>query len=175
MFVIAKNRRDQQSDFRRQGCSGARQCDLWFPVREGSERPCVKAKRRVLVNTSEVMPGGFISQCGFLIPTNGSTGDAKSGWCGATSFFNATLAATYGFRNAIAPLCYAWNGNRTKGHCAEHGVCLKKPSAQWSVPLHEISLFPVGPKAGPRPQSVQALVSESFGEAGTAAEETLLK
>jgi len=150
-------------------------CDL---VVSGSRKVLTSVREgetAFLVNTSEVMPGDFTRNADFSLPTERlKRAIAKAAGAEQTSFFNATLAATRLFGNAIAANMFMLGMASQKG-----ALPLTPESVEEAIRLNgqsvamNIAAFRWGRKAGHDPQSVQALVSDQLAEAGTAAEETV--
>ena len=150
-------------------------CDL---VVSGSRKVLTSVREgetAFLVNTSEVMPGDFARNADFSLPTERlKRAIVKSAGVEQTSFFNATLAATRLFGNAIAANMFMLGMASQKG-----ALPLSPESVEEAIRLNgqavsmNIAAFRWGRKAGHDPQSVEALVSAPSPASDDAAEETV--
>ncbi|WP_417417850.1 indolepyruvate ferredoxin oxidoreductase family protein [Hoeflea sp.] len=150
-------------------------CDL---VVSGSRKVLTSVREgetAFLVNTSEVMPGDFTRNADFSLPTERlKRAIVKAAGAEKTSFFNATLAATRLFGNAIAANMFMLGMASQKG-----ALPLTPDSVEEAIRLNgqsvamNIAAFRWGRKATHDPQSVQALVSDQLVETDAAAEETV--
>ncbi|MEM5493151.1 indolepyruvate ferredoxin oxidoreductase family protein [Hoeflea sp. AS16] len=150
-------------------------CDL---VVSGSRKVLTSVREgetAFLVNTSEVMPGDFTRNADFSLPTERlKRAIVKAAGAEKTSFFNATLAATRLFGNAIAANMFMLGMASQKG-----ALPLTPDSVEEAIRLNgqsvamNIAAFRWGRKAAHDPQSVQALVSDQLVETDAAAEETV--
>ena len=150
-------------------------CDL---VVSGSRKVLTSVREgetAFLVNTSEVMPGDFTRNADFSLPTERlKRAIVKAAGVEQTSFFNATLAATRLFGNAIAANMFMLGMASQKG-----ALPLTPSSVEEAIRLNgqsvvmNIAAFRWGRKAAHDPQSVQTLVSDQLIEADAAVEETV--
>ena len=150
-------------------------CDL---VVSGSRRVLTSVREgetAFLVNTSEVMPGDFTRNADFSLPTERlKRAIVKAAGAEQTSFFNATLAATRLFGNAIAANMFMLGMASQKG-----ALPLTPSSIEEAIRLNgqsvamNIAAFRWGRKAAHDPQSVQSLVSDQLVDADAAVEETV--
>ncbi|MEM5470124.1 indolepyruvate ferredoxin oxidoreductase family protein [Hoeflea sp. AS60] len=150
-------------------------CDL---VVSGSRKVLTSVREgetAFLVNTSEVMPGDFTRNADFSLPTERiKRAIVKAAGTEQTSFFNATLAATRLFGNAIAANMFML------GMASQRGALPLTPdSVEEAIRLNgqsvtmNIAAFRWGRKAGHDPKSVEVLVSAQLAEADKVAEETV--
>ena len=150
-------------------------CDL---VVSGSRKVLTSVREgetAFLVNTSEVMPGDFTRNADFSLPTERlKRAIVKAAGAEQTSFFNATLAATRLFGNAIAANMFMLGMASQKG-----ALPLTPSSIEEAIRLNgqsvamNIAAFRWGRKAAHDPQSVQSLVSDQLVDADAAVEETV--
>jgi len=150
-------------------------CDL---VVSGSRKVLTSVREgetAFLVNTSEVMPGDFTRNADFSLPTERlKRAIVKAAGAERTSFFNATLAATRLFGNAIATNMFMLGMASQKG-----ALPLSPDSVEEAIRLNgqavamNIAAFRWGRKAAHDPESVQALVSDQPASLEPAAEETV--
>ena len=150
-------------------------CDL---VVSGSRKVLTSVREgetAFLVNTSEVMPGDFTRNADFSLPTERlKRAIVKAAGAEQTSFFNATLAATRLFGNAIAANMFMLGMASQKG-----ALPLTPGSVEEAIRLNgqsvamNIAAFRWGRKAAHDSQSVQSLVSDQLIDPDTAVEETV--
>jgi indolepyruvate ferredoxin oxidoreductase len=150
-------------------------CDL---VVSGSRKVLTSVREgetAFLVNTSEVMPGDFTRNADFSLPTERlKRAIVKAAGADRTSFFNATLAATRLFGNAIAANMFMLGMASQKG-----ALPLTPASVEEAIRLNgqavkmNIAAFRWGRKAAHDPQSVEALMSDQPGPAQPEARETV--
>lgn len=150
-------------------------CDL---VVSGSRKVLTAVREgetAFLVNTSEVMPGDFARNADFSLPTERlKRAIVKAAGAEKTSFFNATIAATRLFGNAIAANMLMLGMASQKG-----ALPLSPDSVEEAIRLNgqsvkmNIEAFRWGRKAAHDPQSVDALVSDQLVEAEPRAEESI--
>lgn len=150
-------------------------CDL---VVSGSRKVLTAVREgetAFLVNTSEVMPGDFARNADFFLPTERlKRAIVKAAGAEKTSFFNATVAATRLFGNAIAANMFMLGMASQKG-----ALPLSPDSVEEAIRLNgqsvkmNIEAFRWGRKAAHDPQSVEALVSDQLAETEPVAEETV--
>jgi len=148
-------------------------CDL---VVSGSRKVLTSVREgetAFLVNTNEVMPGDFARDADFSLPTERlKRAIVKAAGAEKTSFFNATVAATRLFGNAIAANMMMLGMASQKG-----ALPLSPDSVEDAIRLNgqsvkmNIEAFRWGRKAAHDPQSVEALFSEEQAEAETVVEE----
>ena len=150
-------------------------CDL---VVSGSRKVLTSVREgetAFLVNTSEVMPGDFTRNADFSLPTERlKRAIVKAAGAEKTSFFNATVAATRLFGNAIAANMFMLGMASQKGALplspasVEEAIRLNGPSGKMNI-----EAFRWGRKAAHDPQSVEALVGDQQAVPDTAVEETV--
>jgi indolepyruvate ferredoxin oxidoreductase len=150
-------------------------CDL---VVSGSRKVLTSVREgetAFLVNTNEVMPGDFARNADFSLPTERlKRAIVKAAGADKTSFFNATVAATRLFGNAIAANMMMLGMASQKG-----ALPLSPDSVEEAIRLNgqsvkmNIEAFRWGRKAAHDPQSVEALFSDQRGEAETVVDETV--
>ncbi|MGJ8571576.1 MAG: indolepyruvate ferredoxin oxidoreductase family protein [Hoeflea sp.] len=150
-------------------------CDL---VVSGSRKVLTSVREgetAFLVNTNEVMPGDFARNADFSLPTERlKRAIVKAAGAEKTSFFNATVAATRLFGNAIAANMFMLGMASQKGalplspDTVEEAIRLNGQSVKMNI-----EAFRWGRKAAHDPQSVEALVSDQFAEAESEARETV--
>jgi indolepyruvate ferredoxin oxidoreductase len=150
-------------------------CDL---VVSGSRKVLTSVREgetAFLVNTSEVMPGDFTRNADFSLPTERlKRAIVKAAGAEQTSFFNATLAATRLFGNAIAANMFMLGMASQKG-----ALPLTPESVEEAIRLNgqsvamNIAAFRWGRKAAHDPLSVQSLVSDQLVDPDAAVEETV--
>jgi len=139
-------------------------CDL---VVSGSRKVLTSVREgetAFLVNTSEVMPGDFARNADFSLPTERlRRAIVKAAGVEQTSFFDATVAATRLFGNAIAANMFMLGMASQKG-----ALPLTPESVEEAIRLNgqavamNVEAFRWGRKAGHDPQSVQAIVSDTL-------------
>ena len=147
-------------------------CDL---VVSGSRKVLTSVREgetAFLVNTSEVMPGDFARNADFSLPTERlKRAIVKASGADNTSFFNATLAATRLFGNAIAANMFMLGMASQKG-----ALPLSPESVEDAIRLNgeavamNIAAFRWGRKAGHDPQSVLSVISDPLPSASAAEE-----
>jgi len=150
-------------------------CDL---VVSGSRKVLTSVREgetAFLVNTSEVMPGDFTRNADFSLPTERlKRAIVKAAGAEKTSFFNATVAATRLFGNAIAANMFMLGMASQKG-----ALPLSPTSVEEAIRLNgqsvkmNIEAFRWGRKAAHDPASVEALVSDQRAEPETTLEQTV--
>ncbi|SOE16403.1 indolepyruvate ferredoxin oxidoreductase [Hoeflea halophila] len=150
-------------------------CDL---VVSGSRKVLTSVREgetSFLVNTSEVMPGDFTRNADFSLPTERlKRAIVKAAGAEKTSFFNATMAATRLFGNAIAANMFMLGMASQKG-----ALPLSPASVEEAIRLNgqsvkmNIEAFRWGRKAAHDPKSVEALMSDQRAESDSTAEETV--
>jgi indolepyruvate ferredoxin oxidoreductase len=121
------------------------------------------------------MPGDFTRDADFSLPTERlKRAIVKAAGADRTSFFNATLAATRLFGNAIAANMFMLGMASQKG-----ALPLTPASVEEAIRLNgqavkmNIAAFRWGRKAAHDPQSVEALMSDQPGPAQPEAKETV--
>ena len=150
-------------------------CDL---VVSGSRKVLTSVREgetAFLVNTNEVMPGDFARNADFSLPTERlKRAIVKAAGTDKTSFFNATVAATRLFGNAIAANMMMLGMASQKG-----ALPLSPDSVEEAIRLNgqsvkmNIEAFRWGRKAAHDPQSVEALVADQTMDAEPVEEETV--
>ena len=150
-------------------------CDL---VVSGSRKVLTSVREgetAFLVNTNEVMPGDFARDADFSLPTERlKRAIVKAAGADKTSFFNATVAATRLFGNAIAANMMMLGMASQKG-----ALPLSPDSVEEAIRLNgqsvkmNIEAFRWGRKAAHDPQAVEALFPDQRAEAETVVEETV--
>ncbi|MDP2120523.1 MAG: indolepyruvate ferredoxin oxidoreductase family protein [Hoeflea sp.] len=150
-------------------------CDL---VVSGSRKVLTSVREgetAFLVNTSEVMPGDFARNADFSLPTERlKRAIVKAAGVEQASFFDATLAATRLFGNAIAANMFMLGMASQKG-----ALPLSPESVEQAIQLNgqsvamNIAAFRWGRKAGHNPQSVLAIVADPAPAADSTAEQSV--